>query len=166
MRRAHGEHGLGALVDGGEKILGRSRQARRDVRAAEEGPEARVGDVQGDQRIHHAVDQCVQWEIHDLRGEAVRLGGAELLEVAAGEGFGDGVLVGEELVERAGGHAGAGGDGVGGGRLEADLGEQVLGGVEEELDAALAASLAAGHGRLDGCERTLVFLIRHEYLLA
>ena len=66
---------------------------------------------------------------------------AKLLDVAHGDGVDDGLLVGEEAIERANGEAGLGGDARGGDILQRHLLQQGTGGVENALDGAQAAVL-------------------------
>ena len=124
----------------------RRSQAGRDHGTGEQRLEAGVGEVEGDQRVDDMVDQLVQRQGLDL-GTEDGLGLPQAFDKPVGQGLGDGVLVGEELVERAGRHAGAGGDGIGGGRLEADLGEDLGSCIQDLLDATLAARLPPSPGR-------------------
>jgi hypothetical protein len=110
-----------------------------------------VGQVERHQRVDDVVDQLVQRQVLDLRPED-SLSLAPARREPGGQRLGDGVFIREELVQRAGRHAGPRGDGVGGGGLEADLGENLGGDIEQVLDAPLTARLAAS-GRVGGGPR-------------
>ncbi len=67
--------------------------------------------------------------------------GAELLDVAHGDGVDDGLLVGEEAIERADREASLRGDARGGDIFQWHLLQQGTGGVEHALDGVVAAGL-------------------------
>ena len=67
--------------------------------------------------------------------------GAKLLDVPHGDGVDDGLLVGEEAIERADRQPGFGGDARGGYVLQRHLLQQGTGGVEDAVDGSLAAVL-------------------------
>src|SRR5215510_1651607 len=139
---ADGEHRLSATDDRVQEGLNCYSEPRRDHRTREQRLEPWMANVEDDQRIDDVVDQFVEGQVLDLGSEdGLRL--AQSLDEAIGERLGYGVLVGEELVERAGRDAGAGGNGIGGGGVEADLGEHQRGDVQQQVDAALAACLSS-----------------------
>jgi hypothetical protein len=121
--------------------LGGGGQLGGDVGAGEEGLRGRVGEVEGDHLVDHPVDHLGQGH----RGSAGVEGAVDhrrhVGHVAGGEGLGDGLLVGEELVERPGRDPGGRGDAVGRRAVVADVGEDRGRGVEDGLDPALASLL-------------------------
>ena len=101
-----------------------------------------MGDVERDKRVDHVVDQLVQRQVLDL-GPEDSLGFAQAPSETIGQRLGDGVLVREELVQRARRYASASGDRVGRSGLEADLGEDLSSHVKQLFDPLLAPRLAA-----------------------
>ena len=111
--------------------------------------------IEGVQRAHHARHHHLRRHprfVHDEGFVQTADGG----QVAVGQGAGQGLLVGEELVQRTNTGARFHGDEIGGGGVVANLGEHLLGGVEDSLDALLRTGLtrlAAQHSgrRRGGC---------------
>ncbi len=125
-------------------LLGGSADVVAEGDGAEVGMLEQVGDVGVDDPVED--DGGVEgFEICELAFDDRDYGElqerADLVDVAHGEGIDDGLLVGEEAVERADGEASLGGDAGGGDVLQRHVGEQRTGRINDAQTGLKTARL-------------------------